>query len=460
MNIFWFRRDLRLSDNPALCKAVRAGTVLAIYIHDERVEPLGEASCVWLHHALKTLNDTLDGRLNFFIGSADVVLEELIERYEVDAVFWNRCYEPAQIKRDKQIKQDLKSKGITVQSENGSLLWEPWEVLKDDGTPYKVFTPYYKRGCLSRMPPRTPLNAPRGAEYKKVKACTLDELALLPELDWHESVAEHWSIGEASAKKQLKQFIQSRISRYKAGRDEPALEATSKLSPYLHFGQLSPNQAWHAAKDAGRGEGVDTFLSELGWREFSYYLLYHFPKLPTKNFQAKFDDFPWRRDKRALTAWQQGMTGYPIIDAGMRELWQTGYMHNRVRMIVASFLVKNLLIHWREGAEWFYDCLFDADLASNSASWQWVAGSGADAAPYFRIFNPVTQAKKFDPDGQYVLRYVPELQGLPAKYLYDPSNAPESALSDAGVELGRDYPRAMVDLKDSRVRALDAFKKI
>jgi deoxyribodipyrimidine photo-lyase len=460
MNIFWFRRDLRLSDNPGLVKAVRAGIVIPIYIHDESCESLGGASSVWLHHALEDLNASLDNKLNFFMGSAVKVIDTIVSSHSIDGVYWNRCYDPALIKRDTNLKADLKARGIKVESDNASLLWEPWEVSKDDGTPYKVFTPYYKRGCLSRQAPRVPINAPRQAEYRKIKSAKIADLNLLPNHDWHQKVSTSWNMTQKGGKKALKQFIESKVPRYKDGRDQPALDATSKISPYLHFGQLSPNQAWYAAKDSGRSQGVETFLSELGWREFSYYLLYHFPKLPRKNFQTKFDAFPWQQNKKLLRAWQQGMTGYPIIDAGMRELWQTGYMHNRVRMIVASFLVKNCLIDWRQGADWFWDCLFDADLASNSASWQWVAGSGADAAPYFRIFNPVTQAKKFDPDGQYVLRYVPELYGLPAKYLYDPSNAPESALSDAGIKLGRDYPRAMVDLKDSRVRALDAFKKI
>ena len=270
----------------------------------------------------------------------------------------------------------------------------------------------------------------------------------------------HWHIGEDHAQDRLQEFVDHGLKDYKEGRNFPAQQNVSRLSPHLHFGEISPNQAWYAAKQKGKGQNMDHFLSELGWREFSYSLLYHFPKLPRKNLQAKFDKFPWRNDKRLLRRWQQGQTGYPIVDAGMRELWQTGYMHNRVRMIVGSFLVKNLLLHWHHGERWFWDCLVDADLANNSASWQWIAGCGADAAPYFRIFNPVTQGQKFDAAGEYTRHFVPELKDLPDKFLFNPWQAPPGVLNEAGVTLGKTYPEPVVDLKLSRERALQAFASL
>lgn len=466
MNIVWFRQDLRLKDNPALLEAAQAGDILPIYILDEVSagdEKMGAASRVWLHHALADLNQALQGHLQLYLGDAATVLQRLCNDNDVDAIYWNRAYEPWRISRDKVIKQVLTEQGIAIKSLNGSLLWEPWQVLKKDGTPYKVFTPFYRRACLnSALPPRSPLAKPKNILFSsnKTPVKTLEQLALLPQVQWHKGIEQHWTISEQGAEDALVTFLEHGVSHYKEGRDFPAKKTTSRLSPYLHFGQISPHQIWHQSLNREQTHHLDAFQSELGWREFSYSLLYHFPDLPKQNLQAKFDRFPWQWGGEKLAAWQQGKTGYPIVDAGMRELWQTGFMHNRVRMIVGSFLVKNLLLHWQQGEAWFWDCLVDADLASNSASWQWIAGCGADAAPYFRVFNPITQGEKFDKAGDYTRRFVPELSGLPDKYLHQPWTAPEEILTQANVTLGDTYPNPIVELKASREQALAAFKTL
>ncbi len=462
--LYWFRQDLRLSDNPALSAASQHGEVIPVYILDDIHAgnyKMGAASRWWLHHSLTSLNQALDQNLCCYQGDAELCLLDLIKRHKIDAVYWNRCYEPWRIERDQQIKSLLKEQGIDVHSDNGSLLWEPWQVLKKDGTPYKVFTPFYRRGCLNAMVPRPPLAEVRGMKLMRDKAAlSINALNLLPTIDWAQGWQKYWQVGERGAQKRLATFLAEQVDHYQLGRNFPAQQHVSRLSPYLHFGEISPNQIWHAVKEKKPSDSTDTFLSELGWREFSYYLLYHFPMLPEKNLQKKFDAFSWKKSQATLKCWQRGETGYPIVDAGMRELWQTGYMHGRVRMIVGSFLVKNLLLHWHHGEEWFWDCLVDADLANNSASWQWVAGCGADAAPYFRIFNPITQGQKFDPEGEYTRYYVPELKHLPKKYLFNPWQAPSAVLEEAGVVLGKNYPKPIVDLKLSRERALEAFRQL
>ena len=466
LTLVWFRQDLRLADNPALNYACSLGKIVPVYILDETCPAQfapGGASKWWLHHSLESLNRGLDNHLICLRGDPLKLLLDLMEQTGIKRVVWNRCYEPWQIKRDTQLKQGLQDLGIEVNSFNANLLWEPWEVSKQDGTPYKVFTPYYKKGCLNRPAPRLPLPTPARIKYQN--APLIDDpvrhLDLLPQIKWYRGMEKNWCPGEEGAKQTLSTFVTEALSEYKSQRDIPSIKGTSHLSPHLHFGEVSPNQAWYAAHDALKGN-VDhpdllCFLSELGWREFSYYLLFHFPHIPEHNFNPIYNGFCWLKDEPSLSAWKKGLTGIPIVDAGMRELWQTGYMHNRVRMIVGSFLVKNLLIDWREGAQWFWDCLLDADLASNSASWQWVAGTGADAAPYFRIFNPQLQGEKFDPDGSYVTRYCPELAALPAKYIHQPWNAPSDILSQAGLVLGETYPAPIVDLKVSRQRALDTL---
>ncbi|GJL68805.1 MAG: deoxyribodipyrimidine photo-lyase [Nitrospirales bacterium] len=467
--IVWFRQDLRIKDNPALLAAHQTGhPILPLYILDEENSgewKLGAASRWWLHESLKALNEALEDKLCFKAGSAQKVLMDVMQEAGASAIFWNRCYEPWRITSDGHIQETLQTKGIGVHTCNGSLLFEPQTALKSDGTPYKVFTPFYQNGCLRKdNKPRQPLKAPKNLRLSTHKGVALKDLDLLPNIPWHKKLAKHWKPGEVGAQARLKAFLKNGLKQYKEGRNYPSRNIVSRLSPHLHFGEISPNAVWHAAKQHIGGEGWrkdgETFLSELGWREFSHSLLFHFADLPRKNLQKKFNTFPWRKDLKALKRWQQGQTGYPIVDAGMRELWETGYMHNRVRMIVGSFLVKNLMLHWHLGEDWFWDTLVDADLANNSASWQWIAGCGADAAPYFRIFNPVTQGKKFDEDGEYVRRFIPELKKMPMKYLHNPWEASEKVLAEAGVQLGEDYPLPIVKLSDSRERALEAFSEL
>jgi deoxyribodipyrimidine photo-lyase len=460
--ILWFRQDLRLRDNPALHHAIKSGTkIIPIYILDDETPSdlkMGGASRVWLHHSLSSLSTQLDKKLHFFRGDAAELIPEIIKETGASGIYWNRCYEPWRIKRDTQIKSELQDQNIEVKTFNASLLWEPWEIETQNGTPYKVFTPFYKKGCLQAPPPPKPQSVPKNIllhTYQGTLSCSLDDLELLPQINWDQGMVRHWNISENGAQNRLNQFLDEGLEGYAEKRNLPIAPNVSRLSPYLHFGEISPHDIWYTAQEYAHAHAVpekdiDTLCSELGWREFSYHLLYHFPDLHRKNLQEKFNHFPWSEpDKDQLSRWQKGQTGYPIIDAAMRELWQTGYMHNRCRMIVASFLVKNMLVHWHYGEDWFWDCLFDADLASNSASWQWVAGCGADAAPYFRIFNPILQGEKFDPDGQYIKKYVPELQYLPTKYIHTPWEAPKKP---------KDYPAPMLDIKATRQRALDAYE--
>ena len=425
---------------------------------------MGAASRWWLHESLTALNAELDGKLVCMRGNALECILELARQSNALGVFWNRCYESWRIDRDKRIKTKLLSNGYLVRSFNGSLLFEPPHITKQDGTPYRVFTPFYRKGCLEQSAnPRKPLARPEGFDLYSAGRESVDHLALLPSVKWYGEMESVWTPGERGAILRLTEFLQSGIDGYRKGRDRPDQTHVSRLSPHLHFGEISPHAVWQSVHQAAEGaltDDADKFLSELGWREFSYYLLYYWPTLPKTNLQKKFDRFPWRHDDAALEAWKKGLTGYPIVDAGMRELWQTGYVHNRVRMIVGSFLVKNLMLDWRLGERWFWDTLVDADLANNSASWQWIGGCGADAAPYFRIFNPVTQGKKFDPDGRYVRHFVPELARLPDSYLHNPFDAPKETLDGAGVCLGENYPNPIVDLKSSRERALAAFKSL
>ena len=465
--LHWFRHDLRLADNPALTKAASEGLVTPIFILDDEAagdDRLGGATRVWLHHALKSLNVSVENNLIVMSGDAETCLHRIIEQTGATILTFTTSYAPWQVKQDAQITKQLLEQGVTVIQESGSVLWEPEQVQKADGTPYRVFTPFYRRGCLNLTQPRFPLAPPDITFAEPVQACpsgalAIDSLNLLPEHPWGDEICAGWDISEAGAHERLAEFVDDGLSNYKEGRNFPDKPHVSRLSPYMRFGQVSAHQAWYAADgilpehDSQR----ETFRSELGWREFSHNLVMQNPDIRTKNIQTKFDTFGWRDDNAALTSWQTGMTGFPIVDAGMRELYQTGYMHNRVRMIVGSFLVKNLLLDWRHGERWFWDCLFDADFANNRAGWQWIAGCGADAAPYFRVFNPVTQGQKFDADGHYTRKYVPELSKLPSKYLFAPWEAPSTILQHAGVTLGTTYPKPIVDLKASRLRALDAF---
>ncbi|MTI08993.1 cryptochrome/photolyase family protein [Curvivirga aplysinae] len=465
ISIHWFRQDLRLNDNPALFHASKHQNILPIYILDDvnaAENKMGAASRTWLFHSLSSLSNSLNGKLFISNGNPIEVFQNLTEAYEIEAIYWNRCYEPWRIKRDIQIKEHLLSIGIEVKSFNGSLLWEPWQVQKKDGTPYKVFTPFYRKGCLYAQAPRLLYHLPETLNLCDISTQDADikKLNLLPQIPWHTEIIKNWEIGETGAQKGLTTFLDNGIENYKEGRNFPAKQYVSRLSPYLHFGEISPNQIWSACKHIEMTDHIDHFNSELGWREFSHSLLYFNPHITHQNLQSKFDTFPWNTDLALLEAWKKGQTGIPMVDAGMRELWQTGYMHNRVRMIVGSFLVKNLRLHWKHGERWFWDTLFDADMANNTASWQWIAGCGADAAPYFRIFNPVTQGQKFDPDGQYIRQYVPEIASLPTKYLFAPWEASIEALQYANIILGNTYPKPIVDLKQSRLDALEAFKSL
>ena len=466
INVMWFRQDLRLADNPALTNALEDGKTLPIFILDNvnsKEHVNGAASKWWLHHSLIKLNKSLKNKLCFFVGNPIDILDEIHKQFEISNIFWSRCYEPWRIKRDKKIKKYFSDQNVNVNTFNGSLLWEPWNIAKKDGTPYKVFTPYYRKGCLNSDKPRMPLPVPNLSNLISIDNHDLkiEDLELMPKHNWYSKMISLWSPGEEGAHSKIEEFISNGLNNYKEGRNFPSNQNVSQLSPHLHFGEVSPNQVWYRARTKegklGIKKDLDHFLSELGWREFSFNLLYHFPFLPKENLQKKFDNFPWDNDKDKLKKWQKGLTGYPIVDAGMQELWQTGYMHNRLRMVVGSFLVKNLLLHWHHGERWFWDCLIDADLASNSAGWQWIAGSGADAAPYFRIFNPITQGQKFDPDGKYTRKYLPVLNDMPDKFLFNPWEAPEDVLRSAGVKLGENYPLPIVEIGSSRQKALEAF---
>lgn len=465
--IVWFRRDLRLNDNPALLAASkRHKTIFPIFIYDIEQDPtLGAASKWWLHHSLQELSTTFEGKLSFFKGRPSDILQQLIMQTGADTIYWNRLYEPYTEKRDAEIESLLKD-NIEVQTFAGHLLHEPSSILKKDGTPYKVFTPFYKQKYLN-SDTRVPLFSSETAQFNAELAPSssrLDELQILPAENIQHQFAQHWQPGERAALNRFEDFLDTGLATYKLERDRPDLPSTSRLSPHLHFGEISIRYIWHTVATMLDSAGFDTnyecFLSELTWRDFSHYLLHHFPELPSKNWSSKFERFPWKNPPYLLEKWQQGQTGYPFVDAAMRELMQTGFIHNRVRMIAGSFLVKHLLVDWREGEKWFWQHLLDADLANNSASWQWVAGSGADASPYFRIFNPILQGHKFDPEGKYTRKLVPELAKLPTKYLFSPWEAPEEILKKAEIVLGSTYPRPIVDHSEARKNALAAFANV
>ncbi len=461
-----FRRDLRLADNPAWTAACDAhAQVLPIYIHsdDDGLWSAGAASRWWLHHSLTSLDQSLrqvGADLHLCRGQPLEILRALIAQSGASAVYWNRLYEPATVARDTEIKSLLQNDGIAVHSHNAALWCEPWRIATQQGQPYKVFTPYWRnlRPQLQVIEPLPPPSVPGWHEFPA--SLPLTALELLPRIDWAGGFHENWQPGEAGAHELLEIFADDAIGDYAKARDLPARHGTSRLSPHLHFGEISPRQIHFEldrrahAIDAKRRPDIEPYLRELGWREFAHHLLYHFPHTPTDNFNPRFAGFPWAStDEVSLARWQRGRTGIPLVDAGMRELWHTGWMHNRVRMIVGSFLTKNMRQHWQHGARWFWDTLVDADLANNTMGWQWVAGCGADAAPYFRVFNPVTQAKKFDPDGIYLRRWLPELADAPLALLHEPWKD-NALLKRSG------YPAPMVDLGESRQQALDAYATV
>ena len=468
--IIWFRHDLRINEQPTFLAAIERGApVIPIYIwspQDEGHWPMGAASRWWLHHSLHSLQDDLAKLgLDLIIRKGPFLqtLLALVKETNAQAVFWNRCYEPARILGDTAIKSALQKEKIKAKSFNGSLLFEPWTVLNKENKPFKVFTHYWKHCLKSFEPtqigqyPSHPLPYPN-----KLSTLKIDSLELLPKIHWDKGLAARWQPGEKHAQNALKKALQEAIPNYLEARDFPELDSTSRLSPYLHFGELSPHMIWHAVKaeknlDKEEAEG---YLRQICWREFAYYLLYHFPETPEKPLYPKFDKMAWKNDAKGLHAWQKGLTGYPIVDAGMRQLWATGWMHNRLRLIVGSFLVKDLLISWVEGEKWFWDTLVDADLANNTMGWQWVGGCGADAAPYFRIFNPITQGEKFDTEGEFVKTWVPELTHLPKKWIHRPWEAPEEILRQAGITLGENYPKPIVDHNTARLRALEEFANL
>jgi len=439
LTIVWFRQDLRLSDHPALAAAIAEGNVLPVYIaspEEEQPWAPGAASRWWLHHSLQALSHDLEkkgSRLILRRGPALSVLRGLIHETGATAVRWTRRYEPAVIARDKKLKETLAEEGVPVSSVNGSLLLEPWEMQTQTGKPFQVFTPFWK-SALNRLDPPPPLPAPTKipSPTRWPDSDSLASWKLLPTLPWAVGFEKEWQPGERGAQRRLALFVEGVMQGYGDSRNRPDEEGTSRLSPHLHWGEISPRQIWHAC---GHGPGAAGYLREIGWREFAFHLLYHFPHTPDTPLRPAFKKFPWKKDAATLRRWQKGQTGYPIVDAGMRELWATGWMHNRVRMVVASFLIKDLLIDWREGAAWFWDTLVDADLANNTLGWQWTAGCGADASPYYRVFNPALQAEKFDPKGDYIRRWVPEI--------------------------GTDrYPPPMVDHAAAREQALILFKSL
>jgi deoxyribodipyrimidine photo-lyase len=472
--LFWYRQDLRVDDLPGLAAAAATDRpVIPCFILDDDTPGhwrIGAASRWWLHHSLVSLSAELKepgAQLVLRRGEPLRVLQTLTEETGAQAIYCTRMYEPWAAELEGRLHNHFTAAGITFKRYCGALLHEPESISNQSGQPYKVFTPYWRQCLAAPEPPAPqPLTADIHWYDGAIDSDDLADWRLCPSApDWAAGWDRLWQPGSTGAAERLDNFLRADVDDYSEGRDHPAQERTTRLSAHIHHGEISPRAIWHRARRAAAGNAalekeVEKFLSELGWREFSHYLLHHFPRVQDTAFKAPFDQFPWLSDDTRLRAWQRGLTGYPLVDAGMRELWQTGYMHNRVRMIVASFLTKHLLIHWRKGAEWFWDTLLDADLANNSCGWQWVAGSGADASPYFRIFNPVAQGKKFDVKGAYIRRWVPELSALPDKHLHAPWDAPAEVLASAGVLLGDTYPGPIVDHKAARESALAAYASL
>jgi len=473
--IVWFRNDLRLADNPALTAACQSfGTVVPVFIWapEEELEwAPGSASRWWLHQSLAKLRDQLvehGTQLVLRVGPSLKALQQLIQETGAQGVYWNRRYEPAVIRRDTQIKSALRDQGVQVETFNAGLLHEPWTIQNKSRRPFQVFTPFWK-ACLEAADPEPPLSAPKTLRplNPTLASLAVAELQLEPVIDWATHMRRAWTPGEAGAATELQRFLNDAFVDYESAREQPGRNGSSRLSPHLHFGEISPRQVVGAMKACGQTQGSkdpswrsSQFYAEVGWREFAHHLLFHFPDTPQRPLRPEFEHFPWRTEPKLFKSWQRGRTGYPLVDAGMRQLWKTGWMHNRVRMVVASFLVKNLLISWQEGAAWFWDTLVDADLANNTLGWQWTAGCGADAAPFFRVFNPVLQGEKFDPQGDYVRHWIPELARVPNRWIHRPWEAPATDLRASGVELGSTYPEPVVTLFSSRERALEAYRKL
>lgn len=468
--IVWFRQDLRVADNPALeAAARRRGPVVPVFVWSPEGEgewPLGGAARWWLHRSLRTLDARLrklGAGLVIRNGDAALELRKLAKETAADVVHSSRRYEPSARDTDARVACELSRDGVRLESFSGSLLFDPEEVHTQAGKPMQVFTPFWKK-CQSMSVPED-LTEPDAIQpiNPAPQSLNIEQLELLPRIDWAAGLRDTWQPGEDRAIQRLRQFLDHAAAKYQHGRDRPDSEGTSRLSPHLQFGEISPRQVWHAVSRWAKGRrerAAEPFLRQLAWREFAHHLLVHFPHTTDEPLRDAFTRFPWMDDESRLRAWQRGATGYPLIDAGMRQLWHTGWMHNRVRMAAASFLTKHLLVSWTHGARWFWDTLVDACLANNTLGWQWTAGCGADAAPYFRIFNPVLQGQKFDPEGDYVRRWVPELACLPAKWIHQPFDAPRAVLDAAGVTLGEDYPNPIVVHKEARERALAAYQQI
>jgi len=468
LGIYWFRQDLRLNDNLALNSIVeKSDYIIPIYIVDENFN-LGGASKWWLHSSLRSLDASLrekNSKLFFFKGDPKEILKKLIYDYKIKSIYWNRLYDKLSIKRDTEIKNIFNSKDVEIVSFKGSLINEPWTTKNKSGAFFKVFTPYWNK-CLEDIKPIKLLKSPEKIKTIFIKSplsLPLEDLKLVPKNSkWTKLLSFHWVAGEKQALKNFNYFKNNILENYEMGRDRPDKNYTSKLSPHLHFGEISAEKIFLEIykKKILAFKSKKKFLAEIGWREFSYNLLFNYPHIRTNPIKEKFKKFPWKKNAKHLKAWQNGKTGFPIVDAGMRQLYQTGWMHNRVRMIVGSFLCKNLLIHWREGEKWFFDKLVDADIASNSAGWQWIAGCGADAAPYFRVFNPLTQGLKFDSDGKYVKKFIPELEKIPSNRVHAPWKLDENDQLKFNCILGKHYPKPIVSLSESRERALEAFSTL
>ena len=468
LGIHWFRQDLRLVNNPSLeILSKKVDAIIPIFIIDPK-QKIGSVSKWWLEQSLNSLSDDIEkknGKLNIFEGDPFNIISSLILDKNIGYFYWNRLYDPYSIVRDKKIKSFLKLSDVDCETFNGYLLNEPWEIKNKSGSFFKVFTPYW-RHCndltrkrkLNKKIQNIKLFNANITNSKKVTDLKLTN----KKLKWTEKINKNWSPGEDNAQLQLKDFLNNKANNYSLGRDRPDQNLTSKLSPYLHFGEISPIDIYSQVNFSKKINSInkEKFLAEIGWRDFSYNLLYHYPDMIKNPIQNKFKKFPWLKDNKNLKKWQKGFTGIPIVDAGMRQLYETGWMHNRVRMIVGSFLTKNLLLHWKNGEEWFFDTLVDADIGSNSAGWQWISGCGADASPYFRIFNPILQGQKFDPNGEYVKKYIPQLQNVTNKYIHNPWEMPMENQISCNCRIGKDYPNPIVDLKETRNRALTAFKTI
>ena len=458
-SIMWFRNDLRISDNPAFVASAQHKEVIPIYIYDESYGEKGGASKVWLHHSLIELGKKFQNKLQVFSGDSMEILSNLCVKYNVTAVYGSEFFDPKKRKLDDHIRKRLDARGIQLIISNSTVLWHPESIKDKEGKVYEVFSPYYRKGCLKAPSPKEPLGIPAHSLHSDLTESGPDRLKLLPKEGWDKHVYNNkWKAGSDEAEKILDHFLIDGVKNYKSGRNFPAENFVSRLSPHIAFGEISINEVWYKSLEIEQDKNVEHFRFELGWREFSYYQLYHWPSITEKNIKTSFDGYPWGYNESFFQAWCRGQTGVPIVDAGMRELWQTGYINNRVRLLVASFLVDYLMIDWRHGLKWFDDTLFDADTANNAASWQWVAGCGLDPVDYPRIFNPVTQSKKFDSDGVYIRRFIPELSELETNEIHAPWLLSEDKLKNYGLTLGKNYPRPIVDLEKAYNNAKKVFE--